>query len=60
MKAFAEGGAWDYEKLSSFIAAPKAFVKGTAMGFAGIKKADERANLIAYMRTLADSPAPLP
>ena len=30
------------------------------MGFAGVKKPDERANLIAYLRTLSDSPAPLP
>lgn len=60
LKEFAAGGPWDYEKLSLFITAPKAYIKGTAMGFAGLKKADERANLIAYMRTLADSPAPLP
>ena len=60
LKGFAAGGAWDYEKLSAFIAAPKAYVKGTAMGFAGVKKIDERANLIAYLRTIADSPAPLP
>ena len=60
LKAFAEGGAWDYEKLSAFIAAPKAYVKGTAMGFAGLKKPEERANLIAYLRTLADSPVALP
>jgi cytochrome c len=60
LKGFAAGGAWDYEKISSFITAPKAYVKGTAMGFAGLKKPDERANLIAYLRTLADSPAPLP
>jgi cytochrome c len=61
MKAFAEGGTvWDYDHLSSFLTAPKAVVKGTAMAFAGLKKPDERANLIAYLRTLADSPAPLP
>jgi cytochrome c len=60
MKEFAAGGAWDYEKLASFITAPKAYVKGTAMGFAGLKKPDERANLIAYLRTLSDSPAALP
>jgi cytochrome c len=60
IKSFAAGGAWDYEKLASFITAPKAYIKGTAMGFAGLKKPDERANLIAYLRTLADSPAPLP
>lgn len=62
MVEFAEGGsvAWDYEHLSGFLAAPKKYVKGTAMGFAGIKKIDERADLIAYLRTLADSPEPLP
>ena len=60
LKGFAAGEAWDYEKLSSFITAPKAYVKGTAMGFAGLKKPDERANLIAYLRTLADSPVALP
>jgi cytochrome c len=60
LKEYASNGAWDYEKLSAFITAPKAAVKGTAMGFAGLKKAEERANVIAYLRTLADSPVPLP
>jgi cytochrome c len=62
MKEFAQGGsvAWDYEHLSNFLASPKGYIKGTAMGFAGVKKPDERANLIAYLRTLSDSPAPLP
>jgi cytochrome c len=62
MKEFAQGGSvvWDYEHLSHFLASPKGYVKGTAMGFAGIKKPEERANLIAYLRTTADSPAPLP
>ncbi|SIQ75924.1 cytochrome c [Rhizobium sp. RU20A] len=62
MKTFSEGGkvVWDYDHLSYFIEAPKKHVPGTAMGFAGIKKPDERANLIAYMRNQADTPAPLP
>lgn len=62
MKDFAQGGSvvWDYEHLSNFLLSPKALVKGTAMGFAGLKKPDERANVIAYLRTLSDSPAPLP
>jgi cytochrome c len=62
MKEFAQGGSvvWDYEHLNHFLASPKGYIKGTAMGFAGVKKADERANLIAYLRTTADSPAPLP
>jgi cytochrome c len=44
----------------AFIANPKGFVPGTAMGFAGIPKDSERADVIAYLRTLADSPVPLP
>ncbi|WP_378944967.1 c-type cytochrome [Mesorhizobium sp. ANAO-SY3R2] len=62
MKEFSEGGkvVWDYDHLNHFLASPKGLVKGTAMGFAGIKKDDERANLIAYLRSQADSPAPLP
>ncbi|RDL49355.1 Cytochrome c2 [Ensifer sp. M14] len=62
MKTFAEGGkvVWDYDHLSFFIEAPKKHVPGTAMGFAGVKKPDERANLIAYLREHADAPAALP
>jgi cytochrome c len=62
MKDFSEGGkvVWDYDHLNHFLASPKGYVKGTAMGFAGLKKDDERANLIAYLRSQADSPAPLP
>ncbi len=62
MKEFSQGGSvvWDYDHLNHFLTSPKGFVKGTAMGFAGLKKPDERANLIAYLRTLADTPAPLP
>ena len=56
----ADGLTWTFENLDQFITAPKAFVPGTAMGFAGIKKDDERANVIAYLRTLSDSPVPLP
>ncbi|WP_313664481.1 cytochrome c family protein [Shinella sp.] len=51
---------WDYDHLNYFLEAPKKHVPGTAMGFAGLKKDDERANLIAYLRTLADNPAALP
>src|SRR5450755_2641013 len=56
----AKGGDWSYDDLSKFIANPKGFVPGTAMGFAGIPKDSERADVIAYLRTLADSPVPLP
>ncbi|MVA98271.1 c-type cytochrome [Nitratireductor sp. CAU 1489] len=62
MKEFAQGGSvvWDYQHLDDFLASPKGLVKGTAMGFAGIKKPDQRADLIAYLHTLSDNPAPLP
>ena len=56
----AKGGTWGYDDLSQFISNPKGFVPGTAMGFAGIQKDSERADVIAYLRTLADSPVPLP
>ena len=56
----AKGGTWTYDDLNKFIANPKGFVPGTAMGFAGIPKDSERADVIAYLHTLADKPVPLP
>ena len=55
-----KGGKWTYDAINKFIASPKGFIPGTAMGFAGISKDSERADLIAYLRTLADTPVPLP
>lgn len=62
MKDFSQGGSvvWDYDHLNHFLEAPKKYVSGTAMGFAGVKKETERADLIAYLRTLSANPAPLP
>ncbi|UVK39025.1 cytochrome c family protein [Mesorhizobium sp. AR10] len=62
MKEFSKGGTekWTYDNLNHFIASPKKLVKGTAMGFAGLPKDEDRANVIAYLRTLSDSPKPLP
>jgi cytochrome c len=55
-----KGGDWSIDDLNQFIANPKAFVPGTAMGFAGIPKDSERADVIAYLNSLSDHPAPLP
>lgn len=52
--------AWDYEELNKFIANPKAYAPGTKMTFAGLRKPEERAAVIAYLRSLDDSPKPLP
>lgn len=62
MKDFSKGGqeTWTFDHLNHFLSGPKAYVKGTAMGFAGIKNDKERANLLAYIREQSDSPAPLP
>lgn len=62
MKDYSKGGAekWTFDHLNGFLHAPKKYMPGTAMGFAGIKKDEERANLIAYLATLADAPVPLP
>jgi cytochrome c len=56
----AKGGKWTYDDLNKFIANPKGFIPGTAMGFAGIPKDSERADVIDYLHTLADSPVALP
>lgn len=51
---------WTYDELDHFLAAPKDYVKGTIMGFAGLRKPADRADIIAYLRTLDDNPLPLP
>ena len=51
---------WDYDHLNSFLTSPKAYAPGTKMTFAGLPKDTDRADLIAYLRSLSDSPAPLP
>ena len=53
------GGVWDYDALNAFFYKPKDYVKGTKMGFAGLKKESDRANIIAYLRSLSPSPAPI-
>src|SRR3954452_21243742 len=53
-------GKWTYDDLNKFVANPKGFVPGTAMGFAGIQRDSERADVIDYRRTLSENPVPLP
>ncbi|MEX0810014.1 MAG: cytochrome c family protein [Dongiaceae bacterium] len=54
------GGIWGYEELNAFVASPRTHVPGTKMAFVGIPKFEDRANLLAYLRTLSDNPQPLP
>lgn len=56
----AHGGEWTFAELDAFIKNPKADIPGTAMGFAGIAKDTDRADLLVYLNTLSHSPQPLP
>ena len=55
-----DGKKWDYEELYRYLYAPKKYIPGTKMAFAGIKNDEDRVNLIAYLRNLSDNPRPLP
>jgi cytochrome c len=55
----AAGAIWTYERLDEFLANPAVAIPGTAMGFTGVGGANDRAAIIAYLRTLAEEPFPL-
>ncbi len=52
-------GDWTYEQLNGYLLNPKKYVEGTKMAFAGLKKASDRANVILYLRSFSDNPAPI-
>jgi cytochrome c len=56
----AHEGTWTYHELSVYLTAPAKHVPGTKMTYAGLKKVQDRADLIAYLREQAPTPAPLP
>ena len=61
MKAQAsEGGQWTYEKLFGFLGAPKKFLKGTSMGFSGIKSKTQRADLVVFLKSISPDAPDLP
>ena len=56
----AHGGKWTYAELNHFLWKPKSVIADTKMNFIGIKKPDDRAAVIAYLRTLNDGQPGLP
>lgn len=58
--AAAEGKTWTFESLDSYLENPRGDMPGTAMAFAGIRRPDQRGDLILYLRSLSDDPVPLP
>ena len=55
-----EGGVWDFETLNEFLEDPKGYVPGNKMGFGGISRMNQRADLLMYLRDQSDNPMPLP
>jgi cytochrome c len=56
----AKGGKWDFGELDKFLTHPQSYIPSTKMTFAGVQNDKQRADLIAYLRTLSDNPVPLP
>lgn len=54
MAEFAAGHVWDDETLSAYLEAPKDVVKGTKMAFVGLKKPEDRADVIAYLKQFSE------
>lgn len=53
-------GVWSYDNLNTFLWKPRAYVPGTKMNYIGLRRPEDRAAVIAWLRTLSDSPAALP
>jgi cytochrome c len=53
-------GVWGYEELNKFLYKPRDYVPGTKMSFVGLRDPEDRAAVIAYMRSFTDNPPPLP
>ena len=54
-----KGQKWTVPNLDAWLTNPQAFAKGTKMTFAGFPKAEDRAEVIAYLHSLSDHPEPL-
>ncbi|MEN8195384.1 MAG: cytochrome c family protein [Pseudomonadota bacterium] len=54
----AKGGHWGFAELDAFLTRPADYVPDTRMAFPGLRKASDRADLIAYLRSLSDDPLP--
>ncbi len=53
------GGSWNYEELNGFISDPRRYFPGTEMEAEGYQNIEERADLIAYLRSLSENPVAL-
>ena len=51
---------WSFEEMNSYLIKPQAYIKGTKMAFAGLRKEKDRASVILYLNSKSDNPKPLP
>jgi cytochrome c len=56
----AYGKEWTFEEMNNYLIKPQAYVKGTKMAFAGLRKEKDRASVILFMNSKSSSPKPLP
>ena len=54
------GKEWTWEEMNGFLLKPSKWIKGNKMGFAGLKKEEDRASVILYLNENTESPKPLP
>ncbi|MGX9353927.1 c-type cytochrome [Roseobacteraceae bacterium S113] len=60
IKVGSQGLEWHADTLDAFLENPRAMARGTRMSFKGLKKAEDRINVIAYLRAFSDDPANIP
>ena len=51
---------WNFEEMNGYLIKPQAYVKGTKMAFAGLRKEKDRASVILYLNSKSDNPKPTP
>ena len=56
----AYGKEWTFEEMNTYLIKPQAYIKGTKMAFAGLRKEKDRASVLLYMNSKSSSPKPLP
>ncbi len=59
-RASADGLVWTFETLDAFLENPRSLVSATRMSFRGLKKPQERADVLAYLRRYSDNPRDIP
>ena len=56
----AYGKEWSFEEMNAYLIKPQAYIKGTKMAFAGLRKEKDRASVILFMNSKSNNPKPLP